>query len=253
MSDDFSITDNIVLQNAAIDASLRKMSMRHRPSETYREQKQSRVVFYTVMEKAPIPLVLNGNVIESAFLKHKYPQRDCSLSRGVEVFRFDDEAEVKAFYTYYYQEYPNSDIYRCPECYPEYYKSLSCSDESKSRRLQAIKNGLRLAAILPTKPGYYFFQDKKVYPLCFDNGKILNVRFFHPAGCQCRIMNDRSLYGPYKDVSSALNSLDIGTEKNGVRNLPCPYCYADSVYKHHKYIKVLHKPVIDALMRYTNC
>jgi hypothetical protein len=248
---DFSVTDIIVMENAAIDASLRKLSMRNRPAEIYRETKQSRTVYCTVMEKTPIPLVYNGNVIGGAILKHKYPQRNCSLSRNVEVYKFDSKTEIDEFQSSYNYKCADSSNYYCPECYPEHYSESISSGTSIF--MQAIDNGIRLVGILPVKPGYYYFQDKKVYPLQFDNGAILYVRFFHPAGCKCQMKNDRSLYGPYKDAVSALDYLDIGTEKEDrVRNLPCPYCYADSVYQYNKYCNAIHKPVMDALSRYNH-
>lgn len=82
MSDNFSITDNIILQNAAIDASLRRISMQN---AAQRNTQGSGATLSTAVGNAPAPVSRNGFVMGRVVLQHKPSRTNCSIRDGREV------------------------------------------------------------------------------------------------------------------------------------------------------------------------
>ncbi len=250
MSDDLSTNDIMVLQNAIIDDNMRKITMqshlgRVTQAERQRSQQAPRTVYCLVLEKEATPLIRLGYVTGGVYFKHRYGESACSLRRDTETFKFDSSEDSVAFIEA--REQRNKDLFvtPCPECYPEFYKN-----GMYKQILTCIMKGVRAAGQVPPVPGYYVFQDKKISKLLLRTGVTLDFRFFHPAGCQCRMHTERKLLGPYTDIEDAFDSLDARIGKRAIQEMPCPYCYAETAYTQRMDFKALHGLIREALDRF---
>ena len=240
MSDDFSITDNIVLQNAAVDASLRRISMQ---SAAKRNQQSSQRVrpIEIIVQRGLTTLVNDCVVIGRVYLEHRNDNPNCSFRKGHEVSRFE-------FYTFKEQ----SDFYReirkkfagkegiygcapCPECYP-----YDNSDRKEREFEKSLRTGFLYGDDIGTDFGMYLRRenDAIISRLLDDNRPL---RFFHKAAHVCNNRLHTTLCGPYSGGREASAKLGLNKCVDGVLNLPCPTCYSEEDYANMGISSLLYK------------
>ncbi len=204
-------------------------------------RKAQKKVFLEI-EKERTFEVWKGSVSDGGYFSHDPANPNCSLRKNVERIPLTSDAAVMAFVKAHGSKSGKPPIILCPECFEEKYV------EAKILR-EALIAGARCRGKI-AKAGYYLLQDTHVYPLRFPNGAMLKVRFFHLFGFDCNLERDARLLGPFEDFMTAFNSMDTGTERDGVRNMPCLSCYADTVYEVKPEFKALYVPVGTALADY---
>ncbi len=203
-------------------------------------RKAQKKVFLEIEKERTFEL-WKGRLSDGGYFSHDPANPNCSLRKNVERVPLGSDADVMAFVKAHGSK-SGKPIILCPECFEEKYV------EAKILR-KALIAGARCRGKI-TKEGCYLLQDTHVYPLRFPNGAMLQMRFFHPLGCDCNLERDARLLGPFEDFVTAFNSMDTGMDPDGVRNMPCLSCYADTVYEVKPEFKALYVPVGTALVDY---
>lgn len=246
MSDDFSITDNIVLQNAALDASLRKLSMRNaamRNQNANPQQRSHQVII--ALEKNPTPMALNGIVVGTAHLEHSIDNPNCSLRCGRELqfLKFSSIAERDDYISALNRKLKNrpgiNSYCPCPECYPLLYTDWQTG--SLHTTYQCICEGARYAGDIGLDEGFYMRRENNYFTtrLVFDPR--IAVRFFHTAGHNCGKRRSTELVGPFEDASEGFRKLNMYKTVDHVHNVPCPACYGEKAFLEMGYSKIMYQ------------
>lgn len=230
MSDDLSMNDIMVLQDAALDASLRRISMQN---AAQRNTQKSGVAITIAVEKAPTPVSRNGFVLGRVYLQHKPSRVDCSVRHGraAETLEYTDRRGYDSFRARMDEElthHKNTRFRLCPECYPSAYEEWTSKEDQ--RLMQAICNGGRFANELPLDEGYYMIRESNevVLPRLWETPT--PARIFHMPGRGCCPHHKRTRVGPYEDIADAFDHVDMGKSHSGVIYLPCPKCFEEVVY-----------------------
>ncbi|WP_293009408.1 MULTISPECIES: hypothetical protein [unclassified Oscillibacter] len=234
MSDDLSMNNFMVLQDAALDASLRRISMQN---AAQRNTQGNGAAITIAVEKAPTPVSRNGFVMGRVFLQHKPSRVDCSVRHGraAETLEYTDRKGYDSFRARMDEElthHKNTRFRLCPECYPSAYEEWTSNEDQ--RLMQAICNSGRFADELPLDEGYYLIRESDTVTLSYAFKTPTKARIFHMSGYGCCANHSRTLMGPYKGVNDAFESVDMGVTHNGIVYLPCPKCFCEVVYTDNK-------------------
>lgn len=233
MSDDFSITDNIVLQNAVLDTSFRRLSMQHAMRQNQKTTCRPERQIVMTLDYHRLPLTHSGYVSGTVYLQHDRNNLNCSLRRGRDVrdIKFSSYDEAEEFCDKLCKAHTHEPgvhtVITCPECFPEDYRG----DEAKEMFRKCICNGVRSVNDIGLEQGYYMRREDTPFVMrrCFDTP--MKARFFHIAGKSCELRHHTTLIGPYEDLSQAGRANDIPHKVNGVTHLPCPACYGEDGYE----------------------
>lgn len=123
MSDDFS-----VLQNAALDASFRRLSMQHAMRQNQNTAHISDRQIIMTLDYHRFPVTHNGYVSGTVYLQHDRNNPNCSLRRGRDVrdIKFPSRNEADEFCDKLCKAHANEPgvhtVITCPECFPEGYR-----------------------------------------------------------------------------------------------------------------------------------